>query len=78
MMSTQSKELKDRIHAKRKELEAELHRLKADASEGTRERAEKLEQKIKEVDRAIEDGFENLKSDTIEQLSDWLKDDDRR
>ena len=73
-MNTQSKELKERVEAKRKRMEAQLHELKADTSQSARQHREALERKLEEVRRDVADGYDNMKHATVEKLNAWLRD----
>lgn len=74
-MTNESQELKDRVEAKQKRLEAEMLELKANASEAGRERIETIERQLAEMRGAIRDGYDNLKKDTIAKLNALLADD---
>lgn len=74
-MTTESQELKSRVEAKQRRLEAEMLELKANASESTRERIEAIERQLTEMRGAIRDGYDNLKKDTIAKLNALLADD---
>lgn len=77
-MSTETnpdlRELQERIEAKRKHLEAEMHELKANASSGAKERVQDIQTQLDEVQREVQDGYENLKKETIAKLNSWLRD----
>ena len=73
-MSDHTEELKDRIEAKRKRLEAKIHELKADGRAESREQADNIEKQLKEITDAIKGGYDNMKESTAETLNKWLKD----
>lgn len=73
-MTTEAKELKARVEAKQKRLEAEMLELKANASESSRERIAAIKGQLTEMGDAIQDGYDNLKKDTIAKLNSWLSD----
>lgn len=72
----QKEELKARVHAKKKELEARLATLKADAGAGAREEREKIEQKLSQLGDEIRNGWEELTENVAAKLNRWLEDDD--
>lgn len=59
-MRSQSQELKERVNAKQKELEAEISRLKADARGGARGQIERLEGKLAEMREVLRDGWDRV------------------
>jgi len=71
-MESRKKELKDRVAAKSKRVEARILELKADASEGARKKAEQLQVELSEVKSYLKDGADKLKSETIDKLNAWL------
>jgi len=73
-MSDQTEELKDRVEAKRKRIEAQIHELKADGREETRKQADELQHKLHEVTDAVKDGYDNLTNAAAEKINQWLKD----
>lgn len=73
-MTSQDKELKDRVEAKRKRIEARIHELKADSAEASRKKIESLQQELNEVTDAIRDGYENLSDKAMAKVNEWLKD----
>lgn len=73
-MTTESEEIKARVEAKQKRLEAEMLELKANASESTRERIDAIEGQLSDMRAAIRDGYDNLKKDTIAKLNSLLAD----
>lgn len=71
-MDTKKTELKERVEAKRKRVEARLHELKADTAKGSREQAEKLQKELADIKSTISGGYENLKDDSMAKLNTWL------
>ena len=72
---SQKDELKDRIIAKRKRLEAQLSELKADARSTSREQAQKLQSQLDELNESLKGGWDNLTEAVARKLNTWLKDD---
>ena len=72
---SQKEELKDRIVAKRKRLEAQLSELKADARSASREQANRLQSQLDELNESLKGGWENLTESVARRLNDWLKND---
>ncbi len=73
-MSDQTKEIKDRVDAKRKRVEAKIHELKADGREENRKQADQLQKQLNDAMQAVQNGYDNLKEDTAAALNNWLKD----
>ena len=72
---TQFDELKDRVSAKQKRLEARLIDLRADARSKGREDVKRVEDKLDAARRMISSGWENLTEDVAAKLNGWLEDD---
>lgn len=68
-------ELKDRIEAKKHELQKEIAELKADSSEKGRQRIGSLEAKIEELDGHLRSSWDNLSDAVVGKLNQLLKDD---
>jgi DNA anti-recombination protein RmuC len=68
-----TRELKHRVLAKRKELEAQLERVRADAAAKQTEAATEIQQRLSELDAAISEGWEDMKDSTVERLNEWLR-----
>ena len=66
-------ELKHRVAAKRKELEAQIERAKADGIARSHDTRDQARQKLDELNQALKDGWENLSNATAKRLNDWLK-----
>jgi len=73
-MPSEATELKERIEAKRKRIEARVHELKADGDAAAREKAESLESQLDDITETVRDGYENLSDQAMSKLNDWLKD----
>jgi hypothetical protein len=72
-------ELKDRYEAKKKSLSARLAELKADGRHEAIEARSKIEQKLKEAEEWLKDGWEKMSEPTAAKMNAWLDDrDDRR
>jgi len=69
-------ELRSRIEARRKRLEADLLEAKANAQAAGKEAVDQLKAKIAELDDALKDGWENLSDQVSERLNKWLGRDD--
>jgi hypothetical protein len=69
---SQVSELKARVEAKRKKLEADIARAKADAQGAANDRVERMEAKIADVRTMLKDGWEDLGESTARKLNDWL------
>ena len=72
-MTTSTQELKHRAAAKRKELEARLETLKADAAGARGDAMDAVKRKIHQIDEAAREGWENLSDATSRKLNDLLK-----
>lgn len=70
---TSTRELKHRVLAKRKELEAQLENLRADAAAKESEAKRGIQQRLSELDEAITDGWDDMKESTVDRLNEWLK-----
>lgn len=66
-------ELRDRVEAKRKEIEAQLHEARADARGSASENVEKLQKKLDELGETIKDGWDSVTDAVAGKLNDWLK-----
>lgn len=68
-------ELRDRVEAKRKRLEARLAELKADSRAEARDERERLEKQLADVGASLREGWENLSEKAAGKLNEWLSDD---
>lgn len=66
-------ELKNRVQAKQRELEARYLELKADAQERTREERARVKRKLDELQETVKDGWDSLSDRVAAKLNDWLK-----
>ncbi len=73
--STQTEELKHRVLARKKELEARLEKLQADTAQAKNENVEKLRRKLRELQNTLSEDWGNMKDATIERLNQWLRTD---
>lgn len=72
----QISELRHRVEAKRKRLEARLEEAKADGSEKARNTTRSVQAKLGELDEHLRDGWESVTDATIGKINAWLKSDD--
>ncbi len=79
-MGQETKELKSRVEAKKKQIHAEIAQAEADvASAKTEVRVQKKEaiasmrQKLEAIEDAVKDGFEDLSEAVSKKLNEWLK-----
>ncbi|MFG0306321.1 MAG: hypothetical protein ACF8Q5_08925 [Phycisphaerales bacterium JB040] len=75
-MGTQQDELKERVEAKKKRVEARIHELKADGSAESREKADAMSAKLDEVKQTVATGYEDMKEGAAAKLNSWLKEED--
>jgi hypothetical protein len=66
-------ELKNRVEAKQRELQARYLELKADTQERTRDERDRVKRKLDELQDAVKDGWDNLSERVAAKLNDWLK-----
>jgi hypothetical protein len=69
------KELKDRIQAKKKELESKLYEARADARAEARQKVESLQGKLDKLNDYLKEGWDNMSEDVAAKLNEWLKND---
>ena len=72
----QISELRHRVQAKRKRLEARLEEARADAREASRRTADTIRAKLGEIDDHLRDGWDDLTDATLGKINAWLKGDD--
>lgn len=65
-------ELRLRIDAEKKELEAKLARLRADGTAAANDAAKKLESTLEELDEHLRSGWDNVTEAVAGKLNDWL------
>lgn len=74
-MGNEISELKLRVEAKKKELEAQIAKFKADSA-GTRNDAlEALQAKLTTLEGDLKNGWENVSESIAGKLNRWLSDD---
>ncbi|MCA9575785.1 MAG: hypothetical protein R3B40_27965 [Polyangiales bacterium] len=73
---SQKSELKDRVIAKQKYLEARLVELRADARRDAREEARRIEESLDHVKASVKDGWDSLTEEASRKLNRWLKADE--
>jgi hypothetical protein len=66
-------ELKLRVEARKKELEADLLRARAAAQGAKSDAVDALERKLKSLGETIGSSWDSLTEATAKKLSDWLK-----
>jgi len=66
-------ELKQRIEAKKHEIQAEIAEKKADADASQRAEIERLEDKLADLRSRLEGGWEDVTESIASRLNDWLK-----
>lgn len=71
-MLTHTEELKNRIKAKQRELEARFEELKADSRSEVRTERDRVRTKLNELQEAIKDGWDNMSDRVSAKLNDWL------
>jgi len=72
---SQTDELRDRIEAKKKRLEARISELKADARSTSRVEAQKLQAQLDDLGDSLKEGWNDLSEAVAGKLNDWLKHD---
>ena len=71
-MISRQEELKDRIKAKQRELEARFNELKADSRSEARDERDRVRSRLDELQEAIKDGWDNLSDRVTAKLNTWL------
>jgi hypothetical protein len=66
-------ELRHRVKAKRRMLEAKLEEAKADAAGAANDTVRDLRSTLRELDEKIGDGWDSLTEDAAARLNRWLK-----
>ena len=69
----QKNELKHRIEAKQKELEARLAKLKADSSQSARQERQEIENKLDDLKQRMGDSWDDFSEKVAGKLNEWLK-----
>jgi hypothetical protein len=75
-MSLRGSELKSRVQAEQKKLEARISELKADALGKAADERDRLKARLEELRTSLKSGWDNLTEETQKRLNDWLKRDD--
>lgn len=70
---SQTEELKSRITARRKQLEADLAKAKADAQGASNDVAESIQERLDELQTYLKDGWEDVSENVAARLNEWLK-----
>ena len=66
-------ELRTRIEAKKKKLEAELLERKADAQGAASDAVREIKAKLAELDKLVGDSWDDLSDSVRKKLADWLR-----
>lgn len=66
-------ELKDRVEARKHELLAKLHDLKADTKEAAGDAKAKLEHRLEELELHLKAGWARVNADVRTKLNHWLE-----
>jgi len=69
---SQKEELKDRIQAKKKLLEAKLHELRADSRKNSRAAVADVERKLDDLNEALKKGWDNVSETVAKRVNKWL------
>ena len=69
------KELKDRVEAKKRQLQSRLSELKADSRSGARDEEKRLRERLENLEDTLEKGWDNLTEAVAGKLNAWLKKD---
>lgn len=72
-MSHETKELKHRVEAKKKQLEARLSEMQAEGHGKASEDEKRVRTKLAEVEHHIKSGWHNLSAESAGKLNEWLK-----
>jgi len=74
MDELKKKELKHRVEAKRKDLEANIAKLKADASGSGSDALDASRRKLSDLNDAVKDGWDNMSNAAAEKVNALLRD----
>ena len=66
-------ELKERVLARKKALEARVHELRADANAGTRRELESIREQLRALETTIQGGWEDMTEAVAGKLNTWLE-----
>lgn len=67
-------ELKLRVEAKKKQIEAQIAKFKADSVGDANEALAKLQKKLKSLEGDLQNGWENVTEGVAGKLNRWLSD----
>lgn len=75
-MATEMTELKARVEAKKKELEAQIAKFKADSLGKSNDALETLQKRLNSLEGDLKNGWENVSESVAGKLNRWLSDKD--
>ncbi|HEY5923777.1 MAG TPA: hypothetical protein VIV11_18975 [Kofleriaceae bacterium] len=75
-MLEKKEELKDRISARKHQLQAKLSELSADSRAEARTSRDKIKAKLDELQEDLKDGWDNVNDKVAAKLNKWLDDDE--
>ena len=70
---SQASELRARIHAKRKQLEADLARLQAEGHAQSNAARAEIKRKLSDLDEYLHQGWDNVTEQVTAKLNQWLE-----
>lgn len=73
-MGSEVTELKLRVEAKKKQLEAQIAKFKADSVGGANGALEKLQKRLSSLENDLQHGWENVTESVASKLNRWLSD----
>lgn len=71
-MISRTEELKDRIKARKSELESRYNELKADTRSEARVERDSVKSKLEELQEHLRDGWDNMTDRVSAKLNEWL------
>ena len=71
---SETQELKLRIEAKRKRLEADWAEAKVQANDSKNQAVASIREKLDELSHTLQDGWEDVSEDVAGRLNQWLED----
>lgn len=71
-MTIKKEELKDRINARKHELQAKLSELKADSRHEAAEARDGISARLRELEDMLKDGWDRVSDATAAKLNSWL------
>jgi hypothetical protein len=75
MSNNEMHELKLRVEAKKKEMEAQIAKFKADSVSNKNDAVEALQKKLTGLENDLKTGWENMSESIAGKLNRWLSDD---